>query len=88
VTQVYLTKADGSDPINVTSTGHCLSPRFGQGDKKIYYASSGSGGDTTLNIYAISANGLDAKAITTNGGASPTWIAQIVAPAAVPTVKK
>ncbi len=88
VTQVYVTKADGSDPINVTNTGHGLSPRFGQGDKRIYYASSGAGNDTTLNVYSIGANGLDAKAITTNGGASPTWISQIVAPAAVATVKK
>ncbi len=73
VTQIYMTKSDGTDPLNLTNNVRSLSPRFGQGDKKVYYAAYGVGDETTLNIYVMSTNGLDVKALTTNGGASPSW---------------
>ncbi|HXL73286.1 MAG TPA: DPP IV N-terminal domain-containing protein [bacterium] len=73
VTQVYTAKADGSEPINLTNNVRSLSPCFGQGDKKIYYSAYGPGGDSDLNIYIMSANGMDEKALTTSGGASPSW---------------
>jgi len=73
VTQVYTAKADGSEPINLTNNVRSLSPCFGQDDKKIYYAAYGPSGDSNLNIYIMSASGADVKALTTNGGASPSW---------------
>jgi Tol biopolymer transport system component len=73
VTQLFTTKADGTEPLNLTNNVRCLSPRFGQNDKKVYYAAYNAGDETTLNIYVMSANGLDVKALTTNGGASPSW---------------
>jgi len=83
VTQVYTAKADGTDPINLTNNVRSLSPSFGQGDKKIYYASYGPSGDSDLNIYVMSANGTDVKALTTDGGASPSW-APIFVPVSAP----
>ncbi len=83
VTQVYTAKADGTDPINLTNNVRSLSPSFGQGDKKIYYASYGLSGDSDLNIYVMSANGTDVKALTTDGGASPSW-APIFIPVSAP----
>ena len=82
LTQVYTAKADGSSPINLTSNIRSLSPSFGQGDKKIYYAAYGP--DSDLNIYVMSANGTDVKALTTDGGSSPSW-APIFAPVAATT---
>jgi Tol biopolymer transport system component len=73
VTQLYTAKVDGTDPINLTNNVRSLSPRFGQGDKKIYYAAYGAGDDNGLNIYVMSSNGTDIKELTTNGGASPSW---------------
>jgi Tol biopolymer transport system component len=73
VTQVYTAKADGSEPINLTNNVRSLSPCFGQGDKKIYYAAYGPSGDSNLNIYIMSATGADVKSLTTDGGASPSW---------------
>ena len=72
-TQVYTAKSDGTDPLNLTNNVRSLSPRFGQDDKKIFYASYGTGSDSTLNIYVMSSNGTDVKALTTNGGSSPSW---------------
>jgi len=73
LTQVYTAKTDGSEPINLTSNIRSLSPSFGQGDKKIYYAAYGPSEDSDLNIYVMSANGADTKALTTDGGSSPSW---------------
>jgi Tol biopolymer transport system component len=83
ITQVYTAKADGSEPINLTNNVRSLSPCFGQGDKKIYYTAYGPSGDSNLNIYIMSANGSDVTALTTNGGASPSW-APIFIPASSP----
>jgi Tol biopolymer transport system component len=84
VTQVYTAKVDGSEPINLTNNVRSLSPSFGQGDKKIYYAAYGPSGDSDLNIYVMSSNGTDVKALTTDGGASPSW-APIYVPTSAPT---
>ncbi|HTA76131.1 MAG TPA: hypothetical protein VK791_03120 [bacterium] len=81
VTQLYTAKTDGTDPINLTNNVRSLSPRFGQGDKKIYYSAYGAGEDSELNIYVMSSNGTDVKELTTNGGASPSW-ATTLAPVA------
>ncbi len=87
VTQIYIAKADGTDPLNLTNSVRSLSPRFGQGDKKVYYTAYGTGDDTNLNVYVMSVSGLDVKALTTNGGSSPTWATQIAVAVPTPTVK-
>lgn len=81
VTQLYTAKTDGTEPINLTNSVRSLSPRFGQGDKKIYYSAYGAGEDSGVNIYVMSSNGTDVKELTTNGGASPSW-ATTIAPVA------
>lgn len=88
VTQIYTIKADGSDALNLTNNVRSLSPRFGQSDKKIYYTAYGTGDDASLNLYVMSASGLDVKALTTNGGSSPSWANQVLVAPATTAVKK
>ena len=88
VTQIYTAKADGSDPINLTSGIRCISPRFGQGGKKIFYASYNAGLDTVVNIDAMSSNGTDIKELTTIGGSSPCWVAGLPTVVSSPSTVK
>ncbi len=85
VTQIYTARADGTDPLNLTSNVRCLSPRFGQGDKKVYYAAYGTDAESVLNVYVMSLNGLDVTELTMNGGSSPSWAAGFTTVVPTPT---
>lgn len=72
-TQIFVVNSDGTEPINATNNIHSLCPKFGQGDHKIFYSSYGSDNDTVLNIFVMNSNGTDSKALSTDGGSSPSW---------------
>jgi Tol biopolymer transport system component len=85
-TQVYSINSDGGDPVNLTNNNRSLCPRFAQNDRKIVYASYGTGDDISTNIFISNSNGTEAKSLTTLSGASPTWAAaRILIAADVPT---
>lgn len=85
ITQVYTVDPDGQNPINLTNNNRSLCPRFAQNDRKVIFCSYGMGDEETdLNVYLMNANGSDAntaKALTTDGGTSPSW-----APARILTI--
>lgn len=85
-TQVYSINTDGGDPLNLTNNDRSLCPRFAQNDRKIVFATYGTGEDVSTNIFISNVNGTEAKALTTQSGASPTWAAaRILGAADVPT---
>jgi hypothetical protein len=65
--------ADGTEPLNLTNNNRSLCPRFAIKDRKILFAAFGTGDDTALNLFMENANGTETKALTTDGGASPSW---------------
>lgn len=85
--QVYtFNSADGGDPLNLTNNNRSLCPHFAINDRKIVYATYGTGEDVSTNIFISSANGTDAKALTTASASSPSWApARILLAAENPT---
>lgn len=74
ISQVYTMNAsDGTEPLNLTNNNRSLCPRFAVKDRKILFAAYGSEGDIALNLFTENANGTEMKALTTDGGASPSW---------------
>ena len=72
--QVYtVNAADGLEPLNLTTNNHSLCPRYAIKDRKILFAAYGSGDDVALNLFLENTNGTETKALTTDGGASPSW---------------
>ena len=82
-TQVYTTDAGGGNPANVTSNNRSLCPKFAVKDRRIVYCSyeTGAEGDL-LNVYMANAAGTEPKALTTQGGTSPSWAPLYLKPAA------
>jgi len=72
-TQIYTLDADGTNPINLTSSTHNLCPRFAMGDKRVVYCGWVNTVDDGLNLFLINANGTDSKAISADFGSSPSW---------------
>jgi Tol biopolymer transport system component len=74
VSQIYSLKADGSDPVQITTAGTGnLCPRYAQGGKKIVYCALEDSGNVGLNVLQMNADGKDSKALTHEGGSSPSW---------------
>jgi Tol biopolymer transport system component len=82
-TQVYTIDAVGGNPLNLTSNGRSLCPRFAVKDRRMVYCSfeNTPEGDL-LNLYLANASGTDPRALTTAGGTSPSWAPAIPLPAA------
>lgn len=72
-TQVYTVAPDGTNPLNLTTNNRSLCPRFAQQDRKILFCSYGIGEDVGLTLYLANVNGTDAKALSLDGGSSPSW---------------
>lgn len=73
-TQVYtVNAADGSDPVNLTKDNRSLCPKYAIFDRKIVYCSYGTGEDVGLNLFVMNPNATEIKALTTEGGTSPSW---------------
>ncbi len=72
-TQIYTLDADGTNPVNLTSSTHNLCPRFAMGDKEVVYCGWVSSVDDGLNLFIINANGTENKTITDDYGDSPSW---------------
>src|SRR5581483_1064252 len=92
-TQVYTVNAsDGSEALNITNNNRSLCPKYAQKDRKLLFSTFGTGDDVSVNIYIANSNGTEVKALTTDGGACPSWaparILTDVAPTPVPTPAK
>ena len=86
VTQVYtVNAADGTEPLNLTNNNRSLCPKFAMNDRKIVYCSFGTGDDLGLNLFIVNSNGTETKALTTEGGSSPSWAPARVVTAPLPT---
>ena len=84
MTQIYTMDADGTNPVNITNSTHSLCPKYAQGDRRIVYCFAATE-DDTLNIYEAAVNGTDIKALTTDGGTSPSWTPALQSSVLLPT---
>jgi len=87
ITQVYVCNADGSSPINLTSDGKSLMPRWAEDGRKILYCAP-KPDDQSLNVFMANPNGTDPKPVTNSQGTSPSWGPQfLVVPVPTPVTK-
>lgn len=72
-TQLYTLDADGTNPVNLSSSTHNLCPRFAMGDKRVVFCGWVNSVDDGLNLFIINLNGTDSKAVSPDFGTSPSW---------------
>jgi Tol biopolymer transport system component len=83
VTQVYTMNADGSGPVNLTNDNRSLCPKSAiQGRSMVYCSYETQEAGDLLNVFMAKANGTEPKALTRDGGTSPSWAPDRPRPAA------
>ncbi len=72
-TQIYTLDADGTNPVNLTTSTHNLCPRYAMGDRKVVYSGWLNSVDDGLNLFIINTIGTDNKNLSADFGSCPSW---------------